>query len=116
MNRFKKIVGAGLTLAATVGSLSLAPGASADVPAAWEKRQNTCDTVSFYSQNPAFNDNLSPTHQLAGHKRFYYTTGPIEKGWVPVYSLGQNEWHTGWVRGECLVNGWPFSDSGRVVF
>jgi hypothetical protein len=116
VNGLMKIVGAGVGLAAMVASLSIMPKASADVPASWERRQNHCDTLSFYSQNPAFNDNLSPTHLLAGHKRLYYTTGPIEKGWVPVYSAGQEEWHTGWVRAECLVNGWPYSDGGQVVY
>lgn len=85
------------------------------VPEAWEHRQNKCDTLSFYRENPAFNPNASPQCVLGKYKRLYYTTGEIRNGWVPVYSAGQEYLHTGWVRQECLVNGWPWEQVGSIT-
>jgi len=99
---------AGLLLAAS-------PSASADVPAKWERRQNMCETLSFYSENPGRNPRAQPTHTLGKYKRLYYTSGEIVRGWVPVYSAGQQYWHTGWVQGRCLVRGWPHDKEGRVI-
>jgi hypothetical protein len=90
-------------------------GASAQAPGRWEHRQNVCESLSFYSVNPAYNSRVKPTHTLGKYKRLYYTTGPIVKGWVPVYSVGQEHWHTGWVLGKCLVNGWPHPQDGKVI-
>lgn len=99
---------AGLLLATSLG-------ASAQAPRAWERRQNVCDSLSFYSVNPARNPRARPTHTLGKYKRLYYTTGEVVNGWVPVYSAGQEYWHTGWVRGQCLVRGWPYPNEGRVI-
>lgn len=84
-------------------------------PPAWQHRQNICESLSFYSVNPAHNPGASPTHELCKYKRLYYTTGEITNGWVPVYSAGQEHWHTGWVRQECLVEGWPYSQEGCII-
>jgi hypothetical protein len=89
--------------------------ASAQVPKRWEHRQNVCETLSFYSANPAHNPGAKPSHVLGKYKRLYYTTGEVVGGWVPVYSAGQEHWHTGWVQSQCLVRGWPYSQEGRVI-
>jgi hypothetical protein len=108
-----------LLLIATLAGLTLLTsfGASAQrgAPAAWQHRQNVCDSLSFYSVNPARNSGARPTHTLGKYKRLYYTTGEIVNGWVPVYSAGQEHWHTGWVRGGCLVRGWPYPNEGKVI-
>jgi len=104
----------GVTAFAATAALSF--DVQAEVPDAWEQRQNTCDSLSFYSQNPAHNPGVQPTHLLGKYKRLYYTTGQVVNGWVPVYSAGQEEWHTGWVRQECLVNGWPYDEAGSVIY
>lgn len=116
--RTTRILATGSAIVVTgAGALIATAGpASADVPDKWEKRTNICQTLSFYSENPAYNDNLTPSHQVSGHKRFYWTSGPIEKGWTPVYSAGQSDWHTGWVRGECLAAGWDYPDDGHVDY
>jgi hypothetical protein len=101
---------AGMALVASFGA-----HAQGGAPDAWKRRQNVCDSLSFYSQNPAFNPRAKPTHTLGKYKRLYYTTGDIVKGWVPVYSAGQEHWHTGWVQGKCLVHGWPNSQEGKVI-
>lgn len=88
----------------------------AEVPPSWQKRQNICQTLSFYGVNPAYNPGVLADHLLGTYKRLYYTTGQIVSGWVPVYSAGQEYWHTGWVRQECLVNGWPYPQSGSVIY
>jgi hypothetical protein len=90
-------------------------GAGAQAPPPWEHRQNVCDSLPFYSVNPAYNPRAKPTHTLGKYKRLYYTTGPIVKGWVPVYSAGQEHWHTGWVQGQCLVRGWSHPQEGKVI-
>lgn len=111
---FKHLI---LRIVAFVAPLALSAVARAEgVPDAWEHRQNTCESLSFYSQNPAYNSGLTPTHMLGKYKRLYYTTGQIVNGWVPVYSAGQEDWHTGWVRQECLVNGWPYEQDGSVIY
>jgi hypothetical protein len=106
----------GLTAATVVIPLIAAAPASADIPAAWTTKTSICASVSFYSQNPAYNPGVDPTHELGGHKRFYYTSGPIVNGWMPVYSAGQDEWHTGWARQECMADGWGYPADGYVIY
>lgn len=107
-----------LTVAAATTALALAQTstASAAVPQAWTQKTNTCQSLSLYGQNPAYNGGLTPDHQVSGHKKLYYTSGEVVNGWTPVYSAGQEDWHTQWVRGECLVDGWPYADAGTVDF
>ena len=95
--------------------LSVGVAAQRGAPDAWRRRQNVCDSLSFYSQNPGRNPGVKPTHTLGKYKRLYFTTGEVFRGWVPVYSAGQEHWHTGWVRGDCLVQGWPYPNEGRVI-
>jgi hypothetical protein len=104
-------------LITTLAGLALATSlsASAQAPSRWEHRQNMCDLLPFYSVNPARNPGAKPTHTLGKYKRLYYTTGEVVNGWVPVYSAGQEYWHTGWVRSQCLVRGWPNNNEGRVI-
>lgn len=105
-----------LVIAAMAGLvLGASFGAGAQAPPSWEHRQNVCDSLPFYSVNPAYNPRARPTHTLGRFKRLYYTTGEVVRGWVPVYSAGQEHWHTGWVPGRCLVRGWPYSSEGRVI-
>lgn len=106
---------AGLVAVFSASTVSASP-AAADIPAAWEHKTSVCQTVSFYSQNPAYNSGISPTHALGGHKKFYFTTGPVVNGWMPVYSSGQESWHTGWVRIECMAAGWGYPDDGYVIY
>ena len=101
--------GSGVAEAEVVGAPRPSP------PPAWERRQSICDSASFYSVNPAHNPDPTPTCVLGKYKRLYYTTGPIENGWVPVYSAGQERLHTGWVRQECLVIGWPYAQEGSIT-
>lgn len=96
-------------------ALSAGVAAQRGAPDAWRRRQNKCDSLSFYSQNPGRNPGVQPTHVLGKYKRLYFTTGEVFRGWVPVYSAGQEHWHTGWVRGDCLVPGWPYPNEGRVI-
>jgi hypothetical protein len=110
------VVGVAGLLMASAGSTALASPASAGIPPTWEHKTSICQTVSFYSQNPAYNPGVSPTHALGGHKKFYFTTGPVVNGWMPVYSAGQEDWHTGWVRGECMTPGWGYPDDGYVIY
>jgi len=104
----KRTIGSlvGLAAAAVVMPLAAAAPASADVPVAWTHKTSICQSVSFYSE----------THELDGHKRFYYTSGDIVSGWMPVYSLGQEEWHTGWVVASCMANGWGYPNDGSVKY
>lgn len=95
--------------------LSAGAGARGQAPEAWKRRQNVCDTLSFYRVNPAYNGGARPTHKFSKYKRLFFTTGDVVRGWVPVYSAGQEYLHTGWVRGECLVPGWPYPYEGRVL-
>lgn len=109
-------VGAAAVLAVSAGSAVSAAPAAADPPAAWQEKTSICQTVSFYGQNPAYNPGISPAHVLGGYKKFYFTTGPVVNGWMPVYSAGQEYWHTGWVRSECMAAGWGYPDTGYVVY
>ncbi len=94
---------------------SLGATAQRGAPDAWKRRQNVCDSLSFYRVNPAYNSGAKPSHKFSKYKRLFFTTGDVVKGWVPVYSAGQEYLHTGWVRGDCLVHGWPYPYEGRVI-
>lgn len=98
---------------ATVPSVGVT--AQRGAPDAWRRRQNVCNSLSFYSVNPGRNPGAKPTHTLGKYKRLYFTTGEVFRGWIPVYSAGQEHWHTGWVQGGCLVHDWPYPYEGRVI-
>ena len=110
------LAGAAAFLAVSAASAVTAPPAAAAVPPEWQHKTNICQSVSFYGQNPAYNDGLTPIHALGGYKKFYFTTGPVVKGWMPVYSAGQEYWHTGWVRSECMAAGWGYPETGYIIY
>lgn len=94
---------------------SVSVAAQRGAPDEWRRRQNKCEALSFYRVNPAYNGGARPALKFSRYKRLYFTTGDVVRGWVPVYSAGQEYLHTGWVREECLVPGWPFPYEGRII-